>query len=88
MNYPTVTISDILNKIKQTSYFILPDTTVTICNILLENGFSVRGESSCVSPENFNKALGEKYAFEDAVKKIWSLEGYLLKQKLWEQANV
>ena len=87
MNYPTIAISDILNKIKQTSYFVLPDTTVTICNILLENGFSVRGESACVSPENFNKALGEKYAFEDAVNKIWSLEGYLLKQKLWEQSN-
>lgn len=85
MNHPTVTVAGIHNKIKKTDHFIIPGTTVTICSITLENGYSVRGESDCVSPENFNKALGEKYAFEQAFEKIWALEGYLLKQKLFEQ---
>ena len=82
---PTVTAGDIHAKIKKTEFIVLPGTTVTICNLTLENGYSVRGESACVSPENFNQALGEKYAFEQAFEKIWALEGYLLKQKLFEQ---
>ena len=84
MNGPTVTAGDIHAKIKKTEFIVLPGTTVTICNLTLENGYSVRGESACVSPENFNQALGEKYAFEQAFEKIWALEGYLLKQKLFE----
>lgn len=87
MNAPSVTVSDIQAKIKKTEYFVIPGTTVTICNLTLENGYSVRGESACVSPENFNIAIGEKYAFEQAVEKIWILEGYLLKQKLFEQSK-
>lgn len=86
MNGPTVTAGDIHAKIKKTEFLVLPGTTVTICNLTLENGYSVRGESACVSHENFNQALGEKYAFEQAFEKIWALEGYLLKQKLFEQS--
>ena len=84
MNAPTVTVSEIQAKIKSSEYYILNDGRTTMCQLTLENGFTVLGESSCVSPENFNKALGEKYAFEKAADKIWELEGYLLKQKLYE----
>ena len=83
MNAPTVTLGDIQAKIVKTEYWVIPDTTVTICMITLENGFSVRGESACVSKETFNIALGEKYAYEKAFDKIWELEGYLLANKLW-----
>jgi hypothetical protein len=58
---------------------------LTICVLILQNGFSVRGESACASPENYNEALGERLAYDDAFRKIWPLEGYLLKQRLWEQ---
>lgn len=84
MNAPSITNADIQAKIKKTEYHVFEGTTMTHCRITLENGFVVTGESSCVSPENFNKALGEKYAFENAAEKIWALEGYLLKQKLYE----
>lgn len=55
---------------------------LTICILTLENGFMVTGESACASPENFNKLLGQKIAYENARNKIWQLEGYLLKEKL------
>lgn len=55
---------------------------LTVCCLTLENGFTVLGESACASPENFNKALGEKIARGNARDKIWALEGYLLKQRL------
>lgn len=50
-----------------------------------KNGFTVTGESACASPENFDAEIGRKIARQNAVNKIWMLEGYLLKQKLSEQ---
>lgn len=55
---------------------------LTICILTLENGFTVTGESACASPENFDKIIGQKIAYENAREKIWMLEGYLLKEKL------
>lgn len=57
---------------------------LTICIISLENGFTVTGESACASPENFNAKIGQKLAYENAREKIWQLEGYLLKEKLYQ----
>jgi len=82
-----VTMDSILKKIKSTEYIRLKDGKTTICNVTLENGYSVRGESACVDPGQFNLALGEKYAFEQAIDKIWPLEGYLL-QELRYKAGV
>jgi Phage protein (N4 Gp49/phage Sf6 gene 66) family len=55
---------------------------LTICILVLANGFTVTGESACASPENFDAAIGRKIARANAVAKIWPLEGYLLKSKL------
>lgn len=60
---------------------------LTICVLVLRNGFTVTGESACASPENFDAELGRKIARANAVNKIWPLEGYLLKQRLFEQPN-
>lgn len=57
---------------------------LTFCVLVLKNGFTVTGESACASPENFNAEIGRKIARENAVEKIWLLEGYLLKQRLHE----
>ena len=51
---------------------------LTVAVITLPSNFKVTGEASCVDANNFDKALGEKYALENAVEKLWELEGYLL----------
>lgn len=56
--------------------------TLTVCVLTLANGFTVTGESACASPENYDQGIGEHFAREDAKRKIWPLEGYLLRQKL------
>ena len=58
---------------------------LTFCVLTLKNGFTVTGESACASPGNFDAEIGRKIARENAVNKIWMLEGYLLKQKLSEE---
>lgn len=68
-------------------YFAKEDNStpcLTICILTLENGFTVTGESACASPENFDKIIGQKIAYENARNKIWQLEGYLLKEKLYQ----
>ncbi len=57
---------------------------LTFCVLVLQNGFTVTGESACASPENFDAEVGRKIARQNAVQKIWPLEGYLLKQRLHE----
>lgn len=51
---------------------------VTLCNITLDNGFSVRGESACVNPENFDPKIGNYIAHKNAFSKLWLLFGFLL----------
>ncbi|HDO0920088.1 TPA: hypothetical protein P2M72_000480 [Aeromonas salmonicida] len=61
---------------------------LTFCVLTLQNGFTVTGESACASPENFSAELGRKIARENAINKVWMLEGYLLKQQLHDAQNV
>lgn len=59
-------------------------TLLTFCVLTLRNGFTVTGESACASPENFDADLGRTIARQNAEAKIWALEGYLLKQTLFD----
>lgn len=55
---------------------------LTVCVLVLKNGFTIVGKSACASPENYDADLGHKIAREDARKQIWALEGYALRTKL------
>lgn len=55
---------------------------LTICVIVLKNGFTVTGESACASPENYKKDIGERIALDNAKAKIWPLMGYALRDHL------
>ena len=55
---------------------------LTFCVLALKNGFTVTGESSCASPENFDAEVVRKIARQNAVQKIWPLMGYELRTKL------
>lgn len=71
---------------KPAQFHVFPGSQLTVCCLELANGFTVTGESACASPENFNQELGEKIAYANAKQKVWALEGYLLKQKLFDTA--
>lgn len=73
-------------KLKQ-SGDALPDSLslLTFCVLVLQNGYTVTGESACASPENYNQELGEKIARQNAVNKVWPLMGYALKKQLCDE---
>lgn len=87
MSAPSVTLASIHNKIKGSTYTLLADGRTTICQLRLENGYTIIGKSACVCVENYNQALGEKFAYEDAVNSIWPLEGYLLQERLFQDSQ-
>jgi hypothetical protein len=55
---------------------------LTICVLVLKNGFTVVGTSACASPENFDAELGGKIARKAAVDQMWPLMGYELRSRL------
>ena len=80
---PRLTPQDIDRAIAGETFTVLPSGKAMVCELTLENGFTVRGESACVSKENFDYEIGCKIARENARSKVWELEGYLLQQKLY-----
>jgi hypothetical protein len=96
---PRITMEHIESVIVTENYFtaaegsratvikIGPLDLLTFCVLTLANGYTVTGQSACASPENFDAEAGRKYARIDAIKHVWPLEGYLLKQRLFDKAG-
>lgn len=55
---------------------------LTICVLVLRNGFTVHGVSACASPENYNEEIGRRIARENAEREIWPLLGFRLRDQL------
>lgn len=77
---PRVTEESIKARIKDVAY--IGHGHLTICIITMANGFHVTGVSAPASPANFDTAVGQRYAYDNAFKQLWQLEGYLLRDKL------
>lgn len=97
---PRVRLQDIESAIAQRYDFIAGDAIealelefdedlaiLSICLLRMQNGFIVIGKSAPASPENFNKELGCKLAYEDAVRQLWPLMGFALRDKLMNGGN-
>lgn len=83
---PRVTLDSMEAKIASETYTMI-DGILTLCTLKMENGFYVTGESAPASPANFSAELGRKFARENAIRQLWKLEGYALREKLHEAGN-
>jgi len=82
-----VSLDSMEKKIKHTEFLhpgLMPH--MTICFMLLENGFALIGKSTPADPENFDEKLGMKFAYEDALRQMWPLEAYLLREKMFTES--
>lgn len=57
--------------------------TMTVCALTLKNGYVVIGQSACISKEIFDEEQGRRIAYENAVSKMWELEGYHAKSTIY-----
>ena len=80
-----VSLDSMLAKIVSEE-FIHPETlpSMTICVLGLRNGFVLVGKSTPADPDNYDEKLGEKFSKEDAIRQMWTLEAYLLREKMSE----
>lgn len=78
-----VSLDSMKAKIESVEY-INPDCLphMTIAIVKMQNGFVVLNESAPADAANYNKELGEKFALEGAIRKLWPLEGYALRERL------
>lgn len=60
---------------------------LTICTITLKNGYKLAGSSACVDNQYYDPLVGNNCAFANSLDKLWELESYLLKQKIYESQN-
>ncbi len=56
---------------------------MTICTLVTNNGFIVLGKSAPADSQNFNADLGRKFAREDAIRQLWPLMAYALKERIY-----
>ena len=80
----TLTRDAIEAKVVGELFVKVGDTTTIVCNLLLDNGFVVTGTSACIDPAIFDEVTGKQIAYDNAIDKMWQLEGYLLKQRRFE----
>jgi hypothetical protein len=73
-----VTTEAVEDSIAGVQYCHFEGTTVTVCCIELKNGFTVVGKSACANPNNFDQALGEELAYDDAKQQIFTHLAFLL----------
>jgi hypothetical protein len=61
--------------------------TVTLCTMVLRNGFVVIGKSGVANAANYVRTIGEGVARRDAINQIWPLMGYELRSRLSSAAS-
>lgn len=71
------------------NHTLVPDSfgVLTVCLLAVRNGFTLIGKSAQADAANFDPALGRKLAYEDAVRQLWPLLGFCLREKLYEEAG-
>ena len=79
---PRVTMDMVNAQIVGETYTVLPSGRVTVCELTLKNGFTVRGESAVVFIENNVPQTGREIARKNAVDQIWPLLGFRLRDQL------
>lgn len=83
---PKLTMDQIQAVIKDEIYTRIEGTNVTVCTLVLQNGFTAVGvNEGPVSAVNFNQELGCEYAYKKALGTVWTVEGYLLAERLYRE---
>lgn len=77
---PRVSLAEMEAKIRFVNYY--NHDLLTMCVLTMKNGFHVVGESAPASRNNYRAELGRKFSYENAIRQLWKLEGYSLRDRL------
>lgn len=92
---PRVSLDDLNAAIASENYFTAgeaaealgqptsgPLDLLTLCLLTTKSGFTIVGKSAPASPENFDPLKGRSFAREDAIRQLWPLMGFALRERL------
>jgi Phage protein (N4 Gp49/phage Sf6 gene 66) family len=89
---PRVSLDSIVANIESAHYRSAADAMgvpqhqdlrlLTLCIVVLRNGFTVVGKSAPAHGLNYNYDLGCKLALDDAIRQIWPLMGFALRDRI------
>lgn len=99
--YPRISLKDIQDFVLEQHYFHpaesapdpngIPKThpfwTTTICIVMFKNGWVSIGHSTPADARNFDPEVGKIHAYDDAMRKMWPMLGFLLRQTMYEIDN-
>ena len=78
----TVKIEAIEDQIVNETYTVLPSGKVTVCELILRNGYSVTGTAAVVDIRNFDLEIGKQISRERAISSLYPTFAYLLSEEL------
>ncbi|WP_175872011.1 Gp49 family protein [Burkholderia sp. BCC0397] len=81
---PILSPDDVEFAIVDELYYVFPGTTMTVCCLVLNNGFKVLGKHEANTPAGFVAELGRQYARANAVLQAIPFMSFLLMQELYE----
>lgn len=70
--------ADMVDEFISSVHTITLGDKTTVVRAVLRNGFEIVEASSCVSPENYDEAIGRDICLEKIKDKVWMLLGFLL----------
>ena len=82
---PRVSREALEAKVRDVEY--ITRGTLTLCILTMANGYQAVGKSRPVSADNFIGAEARAFAYEDALREVWPMEGYILREAIAELAR-
>lgn len=93
--HPRVSLADMNENIAGENWFVAGEAAealgqpasdsmklMTLYFLTMRNGFVIVGKSAPASPENFDAEKGKTFAREDAIRQLWPLMGFSLRDRL------
>lgn len=80
---PRVTKEAIESRIMSHAFAQIGDRSI-LCQLILDNGYTVFAIESLVNAENFDPLIGERYAYDAAFAQLWPLFGFLLTEAQYQ----
>lgn len=79
-----ITPDEIAAKIERVEY--IHHDLLTFCVITMLSGFKVTGQAACAAPAEYEQQKGDKMAYRDAFSKLFLMEGYMLRDRQYQQS--
>lgn len=84
--YPQLNDEYLESLITHEDYHHFPQTGVTVCCLVVKNGYSVTDEAVCANVATFDPDVGKRRARRNALNELLRMEHYLLRQRIYEDS--